>query len=73
MPSVRDDVQELSLQLQRQVADLVQQEGPAIGDFEEAWLVGHGAGERPGQVAEQLALDQLGLGVGARMTRCAPP
>ena len=49
----------LGLDLEVDVADLVQEEGPAVGLLEAAHAVAVGAGERPLDVAEQLALEQV--------------
>ena len=51
--------EELGLDLEVDVADLVQEEGPAVGLLEAAHAVAVGAGERPLDVAEQLALEQV--------------
>src|SRR5262249_18085197 len=53
-----DDAQELDLQAHRQLADLVEEHGAAVGALEEAGLVAAGAGEGAALVAEELALDQ---------------
>ena len=45
--------------MQRQIADLVQQQRPSVGFLEQAALGGGSAGEGALGVAEQLALDQL--------------
>ena len=50
--------QQLGLQLQRQLADLVEEDGPAVGQLEAAGLRGERAGERAALAAEELALDQ---------------
>ncbi len=53
--------QQHRLQLQRQVADLVEEERAAVGDLELAGAVARGAGEGAGDVAEELARgDRLG-------------
>ena len=56
--------QELHLEVERQLADLVEEERPLVGDLELARPRRDGAGERPLHVAEQLALDEV-LGDGA--------
>ena len=48
--------QQLRLQIQRDVAHLVQEQGPPVGHFETADLLRQRAGERTPLVAEQLAL-----------------
>jgi hypothetical protein len=50
--------QELGLDAGGNLADLVEEDGAAPGDLEEAGLVPHGAGERAAHVAEQLRLEQ---------------
>ena len=51
--------QDLGLRLEAHVADLVEQEGPAVGDLELAFARRRRAGEGPLLVAEELALDEL--------------
>ena len=53
-----EDAEELGLGLQGEIADLVQEEAPAVGQLEAADPPGEGAGEGALLVAEQLALDQ---------------
>ena len=50
--------QQLRLGLQRQLADLVEEQRPAVGAQEGALLIAGGAGEGPAAVAEQRALHQ---------------
>ena len=50
--------QQLRLQLERQLADLVEEHGAAVRQLEAADLAGVRAGEGAALVAEQLALDQ---------------
>jgi hypothetical protein len=50
--------QQLDLHRQRQVADLVEEQGAAVGRLEPAGLGLLGAGEGAPLIAEQLALDQ---------------
>ena len=50
--------QQLDLQLRRQLADLVEEDRPAVGQLEPADAPGDRAGERALLVPEQLALDQ---------------
>ena len=52
--------QQPGLQRGRHVADLVQEQGAAMGLFETADMAPVGAGEGTGLVAEQFALQQLG-------------
>ena len=54
------DAQQLHLHRQAHVADLVEEQRAALGDFETALAGGDGAGEGALLVAEQLALEQLG-------------
>ena len=51
--------QQLGLQRQRHVADLVEEQGAAVGCIEQALAVAVGAGEGALAVAEQLALQQV--------------
>ncbi len=51
--------QQLGLQVQRQLADLVEEEGAAVGLLEGALARVGGAGEGALLVAEELALDEL--------------
>ena len=60
--------QELDLHLQRQVADLVEEQRAAVGELEAALPPRHGAGERALLVAEQLALEEPGASA-AQLTR----
>src|SRR5262249_18614187 len=62
------DAEELGLQAQRHLADLVEKQGPAVGELEEAFLIVLGAGERALLVAEELALEE-GLGEGGAVLR----
>src|SRR5580704_3295475 len=52
------DAQELGLQVERQLADLVEKGRAAIGHFDQAGLGSYGARERAFHVAEQLALHE---------------
>jgi hypothetical protein len=54
--------QQLRLELERQVADLVQEQGAAIGALEAADAPRHRPGERPALVAEELTLEQARRG-----------
>src|SRR5688572_1729875 len=53
------NAQQLGLELRRNFADFVQEDGAAMGEFEAAFAVGEGAGERAFLVAEKLAFDQV--------------
>ena len=55
--AVLQHAQQLRLQLQREVADLVEEERPAVGQLEAAGVRGDRAGEGALLVAEELALD----------------
>src|ERR1043166_8726528 len=54
------DSQELGLELKRNVADLVEKYGAAVGQFETPDALRNGAGERAPLVPEQLAFEQAG-------------
>jgi hypothetical protein len=58
-PEVLQDVQELGLERERQLADLVQIDRPGVGEFELARLAAVGAGERASLMTEKLGLEQL--------------
>jgi hypothetical protein len=51
--------EELGLQLERDLADLVEKERAAVGRLEPAYPIPEGAGERALHVAEELALEQV--------------
>jgi hypothetical protein len=53
------DAQQLGLGVDRELADLVEQEGAAVGHLEPAGAVLGGPGEGAADVAEQLALEQV--------------
>ena len=55
---VLDRAQQLGLQRERQLADLVQEQRPAVRVLEHAHLRVAGARERAAHVTEQLALEQ---------------
>jgi hypothetical protein len=55
---VLDDAQELDLEQERQLADLVEEQRPLVGDGEEPGVGVDGARERAFEVAEELALEQ---------------
>ena len=57
--------EQLGLQLERQGADLVEEQGAAVRQLEQARLGGDRAGEGALLVAEQLALEQVGRDRGA--------
>ena len=59
-----DDAEELRLQRERQLADLVEEDGAAVGRLEETGLGAIGSGEGAALVAEQLTGQQR-LGEGA--------
>jgi hypothetical protein len=59
-----EDPQEGGLRRLRQIADLVEKQGAAVGRAHEARLVLVGAGERAAHVAEELTFDE-GLGHGS--------
>ena len=52
------DAQQLDLRLERQLADLVEEQRPAVRQLEPPLAPLHGAGEGALLVTEQLALDQ---------------
>ena len=52
--------QELGLQVDRQVAYFVEEEGPAVGHFDQSLLVAAGVGERAFFMAEKFRLHQIG-------------
>ena len=64
--------EELHLQVQRELADLVEEERALVGLLELAGLVDDGARERAAHVTEQLALDEV-LGDGAAVDRHERP
>ena len=51
--------QQLALQLERDFADLVEEQRAAIGELEPADAVAHRAGEGAADMAEELALEQF--------------
>ena len=57
--AVLQDVQELGLQRQGHLADLVEEDGAAVGELELAGLALVGAGEGAALVAEELGLEEL--------------
>ena len=59
--AVLDHAQDLLLDGEARVGDLVEQQGPPVGQLETADAPTLGTGEGPGLVAEELGLDQ-GLG-----------
>ncbi len=54
-----DGPQQLGLDRERQLANLVEEEGPAACHLELARTIGRGAGEGPAHVAEELASDEV--------------
>ena len=52
------DAQQLRLELERNVADLVEEERAAVGELEPPDLLRDRAGERAALVPEELALEQ---------------
>ena len=55
-----EDPEELGLGLERHGADLVEEDRPAVGDLEEALLLGDRSGEGPLRVAEEVRLEEVG-------------
>src|ERR1051326_6290868 len=53
-----EDAEELGLCLLRQVTDLIEEDGPAVGQLEQSRPRAHRPGERALLVPEELALDQ---------------
>ena len=58
-PLLLDRAQQLHLHRERQVADLVEEERPAVRRMKEPFPVGLGAGKRSLAVAEELALHEV--------------
>ena len=59
---VFEDPQQLGLERRRHFANLVQEDRPLVGDFEQTALLLSGVGERPALVTEELGLEQrLGI------------
>src|SRR5207244_7919542 len=56
--AVLEHAQQLHLYAERQLADLVQEDGAAVRRLEEALAVAVGAGEGAAHVPEELALEQ---------------
>ena len=67
-----DGAQKFGLQIHGDVADLVQEEGAAIGQFEAAFLLHQGAGESALLVPEEFALQQPGRYGGAVQSNESP-
>src|SRR6059058_2018807 len=59
------DAQQLRLELERDLADLVEEQRAAVGHLEAADLLGDGAGEGAPLVPEELALEETGRNRGA--------
>ena len=70
--AVLDDPQQLDLEQQRQLADLVEEQGAVVGRHEQPGVGLQRAGEGAPDVAEELALDE-GLGDGAAVDRDEGP
>src|SRR5690606_35942553 len=60
-----DHAQELALKLERDLADLVEEEGASVRKLEAADAVAQRAGERALHVAEELALEEIARDRGA--------
>src|ERR1043165_4827039 len=60
-----EDAQQLRLQLERDVADLVEEKRSPVGQLEAADALRDGSRERPPLVTEQLALEEAGGDGGA--------
>ena len=67
-----DEVQQPDLHLGPGAVDLVEQQGAAVGQFQQPALAPDGPGEGPGLVAEQLALGQPGRHRGAAQAEKGP-
>ena len=59
------EAQQLHLDVLVQLADFIEEQRAAVGDFEEALVIAVGPGERALAMAEQLAFDQV-LATGRR-------
>ena len=57
-PPLLEHAQELDLQVQRHLADLVEEDGPFVSQLEVALARRHRAGEGAALVPEELALEQ---------------
>ena len=57
-PAFLEDAEQLGLHGQRNLADLVEEDGAAVGQLEPALALADGAGEGPFLVAEELAFQQ---------------
>ena len=57
---ILERAQQLRLQVERQLANLVEEQRAALGALERARVLGVRAGEGAALVAEELALDQVG-------------
>src|SRR5262245_33039761 len=51
--------QQFDLDVLVELADFIEEERAAVGDFEESFMIAIGTGERALAVPEQLALDQI--------------
>jgi hypothetical protein len=66
--AVLEDTQDFRLGVHAHGGDLVEEEGAAVGDFEEALFGGDGGGERAFDVAEEGGFEEVG-GHGAGVDR----
>src|SRR5688572_5653048 len=57
--SLFEEAQQLRLHVERHVTDLVEEQRAADRRSDEAWLIGHGAGEAAAPVPEQLAAGEV--------------
>jgi hypothetical protein len=55
-----EGAQELRLEIERELADLVEEERPSVGRLDRALAIGDRSGERTPDVTEELALDEGG-------------
>ncbi len=60
-PSSLQHLEELGLDLQIDVADLIQKHCAVIGYFQQSRLGRHGAGERPSLVAKKFSLQEFAI------------
>ena len=63
-----EDPQQFGLHREGKFADFVEEDGPAVGDFEQPGAGGIGAGERAAAVSEEFAFDEI-FGEGAAVDR----
>ena len=57
--AVLEDAEDLGLHVHAHGADLVEEEGAAVGDFEEAFFRGDGGGEGAFDVAEEGGFEEV--------------